>query len=923
MAIGDDFTIYPFSKAVRHTSGNTVYSAVAFYSYLMDTFDEPGFLSYETPIRFNTSESFTMINGWFLDNGDGSNILQYLTGGSIDTSGYWTVTDKVYMQDIDDMQADFVATDKDKIIQDDASNVGPLLAYLNDYPSANLSRIWVRDTNTHGVVADNSAITVSSGAGSGDATAASKTGDETYTNLYTIASFPSTATADASPQVYIYQDHPVTGTRTRISEWSAFSNFDRGSIDVLVPVKLGGSLIDSGNVTSFVRQSGDTFTFVESDLSGGARTPIATETAADTVNITVGEHLLLYDGSNTGSFETGDVITDVPIGGTAATPPSWYAEVVSVEQFTGGTRGVLTLRGLRGSVTDNDTIYVGFTGEGTANGIPGDTLITYATGTNPTAVGDILTGGTSGAKRVIRGIEVNPATRRLVLQDDPTGVTGASRDPYYIDFDASEAVTGATASFTTAAATTTLISGFNDVTVAHVNGTVTVTIPGGSFETGEVLGYNGGTDTCILIATNSGSTGMTIGNVGTTEPDAADVFVGFSSGATAAVDSGMTDTNTQRFNFSLQSFTADYAVYVQGGSIYNTGRSLTDIYAYLQYYLRDGQSISDRIIYTSDGSSITQVAAEEYIKAKSTYQATKAAPFGTLAGGVFFGAQGVWIEGMQSTDNNNIKLTDDSGSAREPFTSITLTISNTRVDDRVAVFLESGTTTLPDKTQYTSGTGNNTGEVSFRAQGGTTFPNDTPTTGRFVVVNNTSNDQQRYRFTARNQADPATLTLPTAVNGTGDAATSGTTLEDNGTTIANNVEIGDIVVRGTTGGFAYVVSTGPAADTVTTTNLSNSVASGNWAVGDTFTFHGLAHTYGTGDTFFVPYMDAIETAGTDASPGTITVDLTYVIDREIVIEARNVENTLYEIVPFKTTGQITNTGLTQSVIRTTDTVYTP
>ena len=103
MAIQNDFTIYPKTKVIRHTSGTTVYSAVAFYSYLMTTFDEPGYLTYETPIKFNTPTSFTMINRWFLDNGDGSNILQYLTGGGIDTSGYDIVTsdDPIYMLDVD------------------------------------------------------------------------------------------------------------------------------------------------------------------------------------------------------------------------------------------------------------------------------------------------------------------------------------------------------------------------------------------------------------------------------------------------------------------------------------------------------------------------------------------------------------------------------------------------------------------------------------------------------------------------------------------------------------------------------------------------------------------------------------------------------------------------------------------------------
>ena len=54
------------------------------------------------------------LNGWFLDNGDGSNILNYLKEGGIDTSGYTTVDDPVYFLQCDTVTADFIAADKDK-----------------------------------------------------------------------------------------------------------------------------------------------------------------------------------------------------------------------------------------------------------------------------------------------------------------------------------------------------------------------------------------------------------------------------------------------------------------------------------------------------------------------------------------------------------------------------------------------------------------------------------------------------------------------------------------------------------------------------------------------------------------------------------------------------------------------------------------
>ena len=930
MAIQDDFTIFPDSKVVRHTSGTTVYTLTQFHSYLMDAFDEPGFLSYAAPIKFNTPTSFTMINGWFLDDGDGlaaaadGNILQYLTGGGIDTLGYATVADPVYMLDMDNT-VDFTDADQDAIIEDGGTPVGPLLAFKNDYPSAGLARIWLRDTRgTPATIANDSVITtLTAGPGAGDAFGASVNGDEIYHNLFTIAAFPT----DVSPQVYIYQNHPQSGTRVRIAEWSAFTNWDRGSIDVLIPVKLGGTLIDSGNITTFVRQTGDTFTFVESTLSTAGRTPIATETSADEVNITVGEYYLLYDASDTGSFTADDVIADVDIA--LGIPPTWYAEVVAIEEFGDDTTGLLTLRGLRGSIVDNDPIFVGSTQESLANGLVGDTVLNWTADTDPTTVNQILTGGGSGALRLQSGVDITED--RLVCRVD-NALVGSARDAYYIQYTLGETVTGATeGSIVLDAAGITIISGFSDVTAAHMNGTVTTSGGSGTWERGETITWNAGGSSAIFIDANSltAPTTMMLGNVDATdEPDAADVFVGASSGAGANSDSGLTDDNTQGFEFALQSTGALYSVFIEGGAVYNAGRSLTDIYAYLQFYLRDGQSISDRIIYTSDGSTITEVAAEEYIKADSGYSSTKPAPYGTLAGGVFFGAQAVWVQGMQTSDDNNIKLLDSTGTLREPFTTIALTITNTRVDDRIALFLEDGTTELPDKDTFTSDAALNAlGDQTFERDTGA-FPNDTPTSGTFIVQDDSLNKQHRYRFDSRNgTTDPGIFTLPSEITGTTDGNTASQILHDSGNDWTGLVEIGDIVHR-TSGtlGFAYVTSFINLTDGEVGTTLiedTSGTAATAWSVADTFAFHSLVVLYTGSDTFFVPYIDVLEDTGTDATPGSVTQSLTFVSDREVVLFARNVENTLYEIVPFKTTGTVTNAGLSLSVIRNEDTVFTP
>jgi len=80
MAIGDDFTINYGTKKISHTSGTTVYTVQAFYSWLMDTFDEIAQMDDAVPMSASTPTVFSLINGWEM-NADAD--FQYLNGGSV------------------------------------------------------------------------------------------------------------------------------------------------------------------------------------------------------------------------------------------------------------------------------------------------------------------------------------------------------------------------------------------------------------------------------------------------------------------------------------------------------------------------------------------------------------------------------------------------------------------------------------------------------------------------------------------------------------------------------------------------------------------------------------------------------------------------------------------------------------------------
>ena len=945
MAIADDFTVFPFSKTIRHvTSATATYTVTAFYSYLMDLFDEPAFQSYESPMKFNTPTSFSMLNGWFLDNGDFSDLLNYLFGASINTIDYTTVADPVFMMDVDAETVAFVDADKDEELLDDAGAVGPLLAFKANYPTATTARFWVRDVNTNGEIAVASDITMTApgaAAYAANTLGPSLNGNEVYSNIFTLASFPGTP----DPQLYVYQAHPVSGNgRIRIAEWSGLDNWNRdpNGFDVIVPIQLGGVEIDSGDIKTFARQTADSYTFVESDLTGGARTPLATETISDGVNVAEGEHFLLVDaGTAIGTdFSVGDVIQNQS---TAAnnTPPTWYAEVVAVQEFTLGTTGVLAIRGLRGTIADGDGVFVGTVQEATANGTPGGTFFTWDASTtdpgdNVIDANTVLVFTGSGARRVIRGVEQFAAANQGACVCDTAGGSFATIDatdfgvaathdslyPVLLNDDsAADEAGGAGAAlavlvdqlYSAPFQHNTLISDFTDVTIAHLNGVVTVVVTAGTFEIGERLEYNAGAQSCIFAGWDTEFTIMQLADVDSAnEPDASDDFIGISSGATADVDSGLTDDNLLNYEFTQQATGATYAVLIEGGFIYNAARSLSDIYKYWQFYVRDGQGATERNIFTSDGSTILLVAAEEYIKAVAAYTAVKPAPYGTLAGTLLFGAQGIWVQGTASVDD--LRLTDNAGTAQQGTPSVLVQVTNTRVSDVINVFLEDGSTGLPDKAQFGINAVEPLGETAILMD--SAIPIDTPSTGTLYIVDTDFGQfdkEHMYRYIS---FAGSTFTLPTGVTGTAEGTSTDTQLDDTG--VFGSTQRGDIIRNTSTPAIGYVITVTGANQVITTQMRDSAGAVVPWGV-DNFELHTIANATAADDTAFAPYLEAIEDVGSDGSPGTVSDTLLFLGARAVVIRVRN-NLAATKIVPFVTTSDITSGGMTVSVIRTEDTV---
>jgi len=167
------------------------------------------------------------------------------------------------------------------------------------------------------------------------------------------------------------------------------------------------------------------------------------------------------------------------------------------------------------------------------------------------------------------------------------------------------------------------------------------------------------------------------------------------------------------------------------------GNTLADVYEYLKYITRRGSTFT--IDSTIQGQYYTKVKGSDYTPVPS-------APFGTFAGGTFFGAPGIVVTNMAGSDTNNYVLIDSSGTQRTPPVSVNITVDKVVSGDSVAVFRLTNTLALGgviNKTEYTTtAADNDLGDGAIVVT--TTISPDTPAAG-WIRVGSTG---KRYAYTS-------------------------------------------------------------------------------------------------------------------------------------------------------------------------------
>ncbi len=287
-----------------------------------------------------------------------------------------------------------------------------------------------------------------------------------------------------------------------------------------------------------------------------------------------------------------------------------------------------------------------------------------------------------------------------------------------------------------------------------------------------------------------------------------------------------------------------------------------------------------------------------------------AAPFGTFAGGTFFVATGIVLTDYLTAEANNFQLKTDEGTVVEAPTKVTLSVGNTRAGDKVGVFRLSGAGGTIIKNRYNATVQS---ALATTAVMGSSITVDEPgrsTGGVLRLVDTSANAEYRIRFSSWASS---TFTLASSDIASADSGTNTTTIVESGAFTTSKV--GDLVVNVTRGNAVSYITVITDNNTVT---ISPAITGQTTSDNIKLNVLPIATTTSPQDTWYVPMLDVYETTGTSGTPGTESTLITYLADIPVRVRARNAGN----IIPYEADSTVTSTGMSNSIIRTADTIFT-
>jgi len=277
-----------------------------------------------------------------------------------------------------------------------------------------------------------------------------------------------------------------------------------------------------------------------------------------------------------------------------------------------------------------------------------------------------------------------------------------------------------------------------DITIAFVNSLSNHGGVTGTFTPFEGVSWTGGKG---IVIENVGDAQLFVANLQGTYPTA-ELMTGKRSAAT------VTPTQDHRAAVKVQNFDQQITNPAYNVIIECSGRTVAEVYEYCKYVTAVGrqQPVGYRLFGPAVGpweDPIREVG-EEYLAANANYVPFKASPFGTFAGGTFFGARGVWLQNMDAADIQAFSLVDTSGTTQTPPNQVSITVNNTTNLDQVFV-ARSGTIDGVEKDSFVV---NNLASPAGSVVVSTAIPADTPSTGFIRIYVGVSGTEDRYAYTS-------------------------------------------------------------------------------------------------------------------------------------------------------------------------------
>tara|TARA_R110000822_G_scaffold120633_1_gene254111 strand:- start:4350 stop:6881 length:2532 start_codon:yes stop_codon:yes gene_type:complete len=313
-------------------------------------------------------------------------------------------------------------------------------------------------------------------------------------------------------------------------------------------------------------------------------------------------------------------------------------------------------------------------------------------------------------------------------------------------------------------------------------------------------------------------------------------------------------------------------------------------------------------------ASYTDLAVVDTVRAITPVEVS---PFGTFAGGIFFGAPGVYVLDLFAGDEQAYRLTDDLGSAQTPPNTVSITVTNLLSGDSVAVFrrVSAGVGSDVDRAEYNPNasqgpaTDLTAGLASMTVTGA--ISNEAPDAGKIQVVDVSNNNETfRLRYSSVARSAPGVFTF-TPSTGAADAGGSSTLLVDAAADfVTDGVEVGDVARNITDGTAPALVTAVTDLNNLVTTALTGGV-SNDWATGDSYEINVLPRPYVAGDDVWVPFILRESDATQEANSVIHTIDIPVrvVIRNAGVIQPEEFDNT------------ITASGMSQAATRNADTIF--